>query len=232
MNICLIEDNDMLRQATVALLARHGHWTMGLVCAEDVDDMSFNPSPDLFLIDLNLPGEDGLSLTRRLRAAQPLVGIIIMTARTELQDKVAGYESGADLYLPKPVDPMELLAAVDSVERRLQQNRTLLRFSSDTPSELCLDQRSRMLQGQHGQESLSEKETAILVGLSRAQGHLLESWQIMVTAGEDPATYAKSSLEVRMLRLRQKISKVSGIERCLPAVRGYGYQLAVSVMVI
>lgn len=121
MNILVVEDNDSLRQATVAMLIRHGHWTTGLVCAEDLDDLRLNPQPDLFIIDLNLPGEDGLSLSRRLRAAQPLVGIIMVTARSLLGDKLAGYESGADLYLAKPVDPAELLAAVESLGRRLHR---------------------------------------------------------------------------------------------------------------
>jgi len=231
MNILVIEDNDSLRQATVAMLNRHGHRTTGLICAEDVDDMRFDPVPDLFVIDLNLPGEDGLSLARRLRASQPLVGIIIVTARSRLGDKVAGYESGADIYLPKPVDPAELLAAIESLERRLQHSRSLLQ-STDPAHEFRLDQVGRVLQGVLGTELLSENETAILVGLGRAPGNRLESWQLMAAVGEDPATYAKSSLEVRMLRLRHKLVKVGAHERCLPAIRGYGYQLGVSVRVI
>lgn len=231
MKILVIEDNDSLRQATVAMLERHGHRASGLICAEDVDDMRLDPVPDLFLIDLNLPGEDGLSLARRLRASQPLVGIIIVTARSQLGDRVAGYACGADIYLPKPVDPAELLAAVASLERRLHGSRNLLQ-SADRVQELILDQAGRVLQGALGTESLSENETAILVGLSRAQGNRLETWQIMAAVGEDPALYAKSSLEVRILRLRQKLVKVGANERCLPAIRSYGYQLGISVRVI
>ncbi len=231
MNIIVIEDNDNLRQATVAMLTRHGHPATGLICAEDVDEMRFDPAPGLFVIDLNLPGEDGLSLARRLRASQPLVGIIIVTARSRLGDKVAGYESGADLYLPKPVDPAELLAAVESLERRLQHSRRLLQ-PGEPVHELRLDQVGRVLQGALGTELLSQNETAILVGLSRAPGSRLESWQIMAAIDKDPATYAKSSLEVRMLRLRQKLVRVGAHDRCLPALRSYGYQLGVPVRVI
>jgi DNA-binding response OmpR family regulator len=228
-NIVVIEDNDNLRQATVAMLTHHGHWVTGLVCAEDVDDMRLDPPPDLFLVDLNLPGEDGLSLAKRLRTAQPLVGIIMVTARGLLGDKLAGYESGADIYLAKPVDPEELLAAVKSLSRRLL-NSARLQQRSVTSNELFLDQIGRTLRGPQGEETLSECETAILVGLSRAPGTRLQTWQVMHTLNEDPETYSKSALEVRMVRLRRKLVKVGANRGCLPAVRSFGYQLAVNVV--
>lgn len=231
MNIIVIEDNDSLRRATVKMLNRHGHLATGLVCAEDVDDIRPDPPPDLFVIDLNLPGEDGLSLSRRLRAAQPLVGIIMVTARNLLGDKVAGYKNGADIYLPKPVDPAELLAAVDSLARRLRSNSSLLK-SNDSGHVLLLDQASRILRGVAGEEVMSESEVAILVGLGRAQANRLETWQIMDLLGENSETYSKSALEVRILRLRQKLLKVGCVKRCLPVVRSYGYQLAVPLSII
>lgn len=231
MNILVIEDNDNLRDATVSMLIHHGHWATGLVCAEDVDDMHLSPAPDLFVLDLNLPGEDGLSLARRLRTAQPLVGIIMVTARSLLGDKLAGYENGADIYLPKPVDPTELLAAVEALGRRMRSN-VLLHHKGHTETDLCVNQAARLLCGPKGQEALSEGETALLVGLSRAPGNRLESWQLMQTLKADPEAYAKSALEVRILRLRQKLVSVGADRRCLPAVRSYGYQLATPVVVI
>lgn len=231
MKIVVIEDNDILRYATVAMLARHGHLVTGLVCAEDVDDIRLNPPPEIFIIDLNLPGEDGVSLTRRLRMAQPLLGIIMVTARSQLNDKLIGYESGADIYLPKPVDYKELLAAVEALGRRIQRCNMLL--DSKHSSELLqLNEVGRLLHGPEGTEMLSEKETAILAVLNRAQGHRLETWQIMMTIGEDVETYAKSSLEVRMLRLRQKLYKVGAGKRCLLSIRGYGYQLNVHLIIL
>lgn len=231
MNILVIEDNDNLRQATVAMLTHHGHWVTGMVCAEDVDDMRLDPPPDLFIVDLNLPGEDGLSLAKRLRAAQPLVGIIMVTARGHLGDKLAGYESGADIYLHKPVDPTELLAAVESLGRRMLSS-VEVRNKKYNSNELCLDQIGRTLKGPQGEETLSECEMAILVGLSRAPGNRLQTWQVMQALNQDPETYSKSALEVRMVRLRQKLSKVGAQPRCLTAVRSYGYQLIVQVLVI
>ncbi|NIC41286.1 response regulator transcription factor [Aquabacterium sp. A08] len=223
MNILVIEDNDSLRHATVQMLNRNGHRASGLVCAEDIDDMPLDPAPDLYLIDLNLPGEDGLSLSRRLRAAQPYVGIIMVTARGQVDDKLAGYESGADIYLPKPVDPAELLAAVCTLGRRLDAPRpaTGLPQASAFRVELA----TRTLHGPNGTETLSESELSTLTGLSRAKSRRLETWQIMHMIGVDPETYSKASLEVRMVRLRQKLHRVGAPTGAIPPVRGYGYRL-------
>lgn len=231
MNILVVEDNDALRKATVAMLLRNGHAASGLVCAEDVDDIRLDPPPDLFIIDLNLPGEDGLSLAQRLRAAQPLVGIIMVTARSLLGDRLAGYEHGADIYLPKPADPGELLAAIESLGRRLMvQSRKLDEEAG--PVCLRLDQASRMLHGPSASVALSVSEVAVLAGLSRAQAHRLETWQIMGLVGEDPSSYTKASLEVRMVRLRKKLIEVGGSPRCLPSLRGFGYQLGLSIRLL
>lgn len=231
MNIVVVEDNDSLRKATVAMLLRSGYQASGLVCAEDVDDVRLDPPPDLFIIDLNLPGEDGLSLAQRLRAAQPLVGLIMVTARSLLGDKLAGYEHGADIYLPKPVDPAELLAAIESLGRRLKVQ--ISKPDDDTASVgFRLDQASRTLHGPSGSVALSVSEVAVLAGLCRAQARRLETWQIMGLVGEDPASYTKASLEVRVVRLRKKLIQVGGSARSLPSLRGFGYQLAIPVRLL
>ena len=120
LSIVIVEDNDDLRELTADALRAQGHQVCALPCAEAVDDALSAAPADVFLIDLNLPGEDGLSLARRIRNAQPLVGIIIISARAELTDKVVGYDSGADVYLPKPVPLEELSAALKSFARRRQ----------------------------------------------------------------------------------------------------------------
>ena len=76
----MVEDNDSLREATVDFLSRQGHQVSGLVCAEDVDDTPTRDVPDLYVIDVNLPGESGFSLAERIRSSQPRAGIVLMTA--------------------------------------------------------------------------------------------------------------------------------------------------------
>jgi len=120
LSIIVVEDNDSLRKATVAMLVREGHQASGLVSAEEVDGVIHDIKPDIFVIDLNLPGEDGISLAKRLKTAMPLVGIIMVTARNRLDERLEGYENGADIYLTKPVAPSELLATVSSLGRRMK----------------------------------------------------------------------------------------------------------------
>ena len=83
--------------------------------AEEINDVAGGFSPDIYVIDLNLPEEDGLSLTKRLRKLHPSVGIVITTARAQIGEKVLGYESGADLYLTKPIDERLLLQTIRQV---------------------------------------------------------------------------------------------------------------------
>jgi len=123
LSIVLVEDNDDLRDLTADALRAEGHRVTALACAEELEDRARGVAADLFLIDLNLPGEDGFSLSRRIRKAQPLVGIVIVSARSDLQGKVDGYECGADWYLPKPVPIEELLAAISSFARRSHATR-------------------------------------------------------------------------------------------------------------
>ena len=90
LHILVIEDNDSLRMATVAMLTRAGHRVSGLVSAEEVNDTLLQDKPDIFLIDLNLPGEDGISLSKRIKASMPLAGIIMVTARNRLDERLLG----------------------------------------------------------------------------------------------------------------------------------------------
>ena len=119
LNIVVVEDNHDLREAIVEVLTAQGHRVLGLSCSEELGDEGAQAVIDLLVVDLNLPGEDGVSLTRRLRATQPGLYILVMTARDTVRDKVSGYEAGADMYLTKPVSIEELTAAVKSLDRRL-----------------------------------------------------------------------------------------------------------------
>lgn len=115
-SILIIEDNEDLREITVELLSAEGHQVIGVDSAEAAS--AHASDVDLMLVDLNLPGEDGLSLTRRMRSARPDLGIIILTARGLPGDIKLGYDAGADLYLPKPVEFEQLMAAIAGLPQR------------------------------------------------------------------------------------------------------------------
>ena len=227
LSIVLVEDNDDLRELTADALRDEGHRVVALSCAEELEDQARGVAADVFLIDLNLPGEDGFSLSRRIRQVHPLVGIVIISARSDLQDKVVGYDSGADWYLPKPVPFAELSAALKSFARRRQAQQVDTVMPSGG---LRLQQRE--LHGPVGSVRLTPAEENLLTALARAPSGRLENWQLLELFGLDSADVSKTSLEVRITRLRKKLSQVGAQGLCLESIRGIGYQLNVPVQVV
>lgn len=227
LSIVLVEDNDDLRELTAEALRDEGHRVVALSCAEELEDQARGVAADVFLIDLNLPGEDGFSLSRRIRQAHPLVGIVIISARSDLQDKVVGYDSGADWYLPKPVPFAELSAALKSFARRRQAQQV----DTVTPSG-ALRLQQRELHGPVGSLRLTPAEEKLLTAFARAPSGQLENWQLLELIGLDSVDVSKTSLEVRITRMRKKLSQVGAQGLCLASIRGIGYQLKVPVQVI
>lgn len=220
LKILLIEDNDQLREATMAFLSQEGHDVVGVPMAEELADTTGGFIPDVYIIDINLPDEDGLSLTRRLRVTHPQAGIVITTARTQIGDKVAGYESGADLYLTKPVHPRELIASVAALGKRTRMR--------DTAEErnLVLQLSRLRLVGPAGDLEVTPDEAKVLSALARAPGRTLERWQIAELVSPDhEQTPSSSMIEMRIARLRKKLVAVGAPQPCLKAVHKVGYVL-------
>lgn len=229
LNVVLVEDHDILRELLAQALQEANHTVVALSCAEELEDVAAGQPVDVFLVDLNLPGEDGLSLTERLRAAYPLAGIIIVTARCGLNDKLEGYAHGADLYLTKPLEVPELCAAVASQGRRQQRVQGLL---TQHHTYTLLQQQLQLTKAGHPTVSMSSAEVAILVTFARAPGQRLAYWQIAETLGLDLQTYAKASLEVRIVRLRKKLVEAGAPATCIEAVRSHGYQLCIELRIV
>lgn len=225
LNILLVEDHDALREVTLAALARHGYRARGVSCAEEVSEACGAERVDVFLIDLGLPDEDGLALAARIRASQPEVGIIIMTARAEQASRVAGYQQGADIYLAKPVSPEELIAALRSLARRLSPQRP------PEPLRFTVDRAQLLLKGAAGQSRLSEAELALLVAWSCASAQRLEFWQIVGILGQFNSDVGKAALEVRMVRLRKKFIEAGGQVDAIRSVRLIGYELTATLLI-
>lgn len=118
MNVLIVEDETSLAQALEHILQREGHLTDWVADGQSALDYARLSSYDLILLDVMLPKLDGFSVARQLRAEQNPVPVLMLTARTALQDKVSGLDSGADDYLTKPFEPEELLARVRAMTRR------------------------------------------------------------------------------------------------------------------
>jgi DNA-binding response OmpR family regulator len=224
LKVLLIEDNDQLREATLAVLGQKGHEVVGISMAEDLVDVTGGFMPDVYIIDVMLPDEDGLSLTRRLRANHPQAGIIITTALTTISDKVEGYASGADLYLTKPVHPRELIASLEALGNRIKPR------TSDQEQGLVLQVSRLRLVGPNGDLDVSISDVMILSAFIRAPGQSLERWQIsdIVSTTQDPHPSA-SMIEMRIARVRKKLLMAGAVQPCMKAVHKVGYVLCCPV---
>ena len=229
LNIVVVEDNDDLRESIVEVLDARGHQVIGLSCAESLSDEGARTPIDLLVVDLNLPGEDGLSLARRLRHTQPALSILILTARNTVRDKVDGYEAGADMYLTKPVSIEELSAAVKSIERRFQ----LQHATHSVPDGLVLDSAGLKATGPGGSVELSVTEVALLSALARAPSRRLAYWQLLEVMTPGLTGANQGSLAVRMTRLRKKLNGTGFEGTTIQAVRQEGcYQLCLPVQLL
>lgn len=222
LHILVVEDNDGLREATVDFLSAQGHHVTGVVCAQEVDDTPTRDVPDLYLIDVNLPGENGFSLAGRLRRTHPVAGIVLMTARGQLSDRLEGYASGADNYLIKPVEQMELLACIQNLARRIKPQLSTI----DT---LELNSLSLCLMGPQGKSVVSHGESMLLAAFIRAAGQKLERWQAMQLVDPTEKGLSAANLEMRITQVRRKLTQCGAPEDAIRTLRGFGYALSCSI---
>lgn len=226
LQILVVEDNDSLREATVDFLRQQSHQVAGVVSAEDVDDTPTRDVPDLYVIDVNLPGENGFSLAERIRASQPMAGIVLMTARGQLNDRLQGYEAGADNYLIKPVEQAELLVCINNLARRLKTR------AQETASQLVLNSQTLRLSGPLGEVSLNLTESLLLAALCRSAGQKLERWQAMQLIDAKDKGLVAANLEMRISALRKKLAGCGAPEEAIRTLRGFGYALSCPIELV
>lgn len=224
LNIVVVEDHHSLRELTVEALLSKGHHVVGIENAEELPELLGMPI-DLMVIDLNLPGEDGISLARRIRQTQPDIGIIMLTARIQTADRVAGFESGADIYLNKPTSLEELSVAIQAVSRRIKPKfiKTI---------DLKLDEQQCMLTGSLRLVSLTQHELTLLVAFTRANNQKLENWQLISLITTSEKEYSKTNLEVMITRLRKKLVKAGSNPHPIISIRDFGYQLSEQIKLL
>ena len=222
LTVMVVEDNDALREATLAMLEQAGYQAIGADSAEALDETPLTRAPDLYVLDLNLPGEDGLVLASRLRKAQPRAGIIITTARTQTHDRVTGYAVGADIYMPKPVDPQELLAALTALAKRLRRD--------DNGQGLRLNDDQLLLRGPQGECRLADSEVRLLIALSSAKDQTLERWQVAAQLNPEREDISADNLQNRISQLRRKMTSCGAEGDVIKAIRGSGYRLCVPLV--
>jgi DNA-binding response OmpR family regulator len=234
-HLLIVEDDELLRDGLSEQLRRAGHSLAAAVDGQDALQQLQSSPFDGVLLDLGLPRIDGLTVLRRLRQSQPALPVLILTARDDVEDRVAGLNAGADDYLTKPFDMDELRARLQSMLRRA----SLPAFGQPTPGAgappestvadgLRLDPNlPRAWLGSQAID-LTSREWALLDLLVRHSGQVvsreavLAAWQGQ--PGESPAQppLASNALEVYVHRLRRKLD---GSAFSIRNIRGLGYLL-------
>ena len=218
LNIVVVEDHDNLRDITVETLTAAGHQVTGVGSAEEFSELPAQASVDLMLIDLNLPGEDGISLARRVRLNQPDIGIIMLTARGKVSEKLQGYENGADIYLTKPTTMEELNAAVLALSRRLK--------SSQANGQWHLNRTQWLLTAPDGASlKLTAKEYVFVHRLAEAKGEVVTKARLSIELDGHDADLGFNRMDVLLSRLRKKGKEVLGCELPIKAVTALGFVL-------
>lgn len=223
--LLLVEDHFALREMMLESLHALNYPVLAYESSEKALASTNAGACHIALLDINLPGENGLYLAQQLRLKNPNIGIILLTVRNQLADKLEGYKAGADLYLPKPVAPEELDAAIQALCRRipsLQQADLILHHATQ--------QISNTLQASL---RLSPEDCRLLTVLVQASQSRLEYWELAEHLSLDlDSETLRSNLEKRVSRLRCKLTQLGQPSTAIKALRGYGYQLTCSVQII
>ncbi len=223
--ILVVDDDARLRSLLQRFLSEAGFRVTTADSAEQARDRLRFLQPDLMVLDVMMPGESGLSLTQSLKAEAGSLPIILLTAAGAPEDRIAGFEAGADDYLPKPFEPRELVLRIRAMLRRGQ--------ALSPPAELPLgpvqlgvmsfDPARGELRGPSGSVRLTGGEAALLTAMAARAHEVLSREEIAAALGTDESS--ERAIDVQMTRLRRKIETDPRDPRFLHTVRGRGYVL-------
>ena len=225
--ILVIEDEPAIQELISAALQHAGHRTTCALSAEEANVLINGPLPDVVLIDWMLPGMSGIQYARKLRGDERTrdLPIILLTARSEEQDKVAGLEAGADDYLTKPFSPRELVARIKSVLRRRAPQITDDRVEVDG---LCVDPVTRRVTAKGRSLDLGPTEYRLLHFFMTHAERVFSRPQLLDQVWGDHIFVEERTVDVHIRRLRMAL-EVTGHDRLIQTVRGSGYRFSTTV---
>ncbi len=230
-HILIVDDHREIRDAVSQYLRRNGYRTTTARDAVEMDARLKAGRFDLIVLDVMMPGEDGLSVCRRL-SAQGVAPILMLTALGEETDRIIGLEIGADDYLPKPFNPRELLARIKAILRRTGNRQPAERIEGRHLKFAGweLDPDRRLLTHDDGREvSLTTAEFRLLqVFLARPRFVLSREQLLDLTSGREAHVFDRT-IDNQVSRLRRKIEDDPAHPAIITTVRGGGYSLSVDV---
>lgn len=221
--ILVIEDDPNLARIVISYLERDGFTVCSSLRGDTGLDMVFNEKPDLVLLDLNLPGMDGMDVANEIRRETD-IPIIMVTARVEETDRLEGFTSGADDYISKPFSPRELVARVKAVLHRSNKISTV-------PSHIVvglLDINHEYHDVKIGEKEidLTPTEYQLLYAMATHPGHVFSRLQLLETLDKGVFDGYERSIDVHIKNLRRKIEPDPRNPRFIETVFGIGYRFS------
>jgi DNA-binding response OmpR family regulator len=233
--LLVVDDEPELRSLLVEYFVRHGFAVEAVADAAAARASLALRPPALAILDINMPGENGLSLARWMREAHARVGLVMLTTASDTVDRVVGLELGADDYVPKPFEMRELLARVRAVLRRAETTAAAPAAAASDPAAatpsrrvafgaclLDLDER-RLLGADARDIDISAAEFDLLALFARHPNRPLNRDQIMEQAHNRGWDVFDRSIDLRIMRLRRKIEKNPDKPELIKTVRNVGY---------
>ena len=225
-HLLIVDDDQRIRQLLQKYLVRNGFLVSIAQDAAQAKRLLCGLSFDLIVLDVMMPDQDGLSLTRELRESID-IPILLLTARSESEDRISGFEAGADDYLPKPFEPKELLLRIHAILRRVPEQ---VEIDSQPKLILLGEVKYDVRKGELWQADLHIRLTGTEAQLMRifakSVGQPISRAELMSEMGRDHWQSQDRAIDVQITRLRRKIEANPKEPRYLQTVRGSGYMLA------
>jgi DNA-binding response OmpR family regulator len=223
-HILTIDDDALIRRSLAFLLEQAGYRVSAAGSAEDGLSLAQSDPPDLVLLDIGLPGMDGLDALQRLRG-QSDAPVIFLTARRRELEQALGLELGADDYVTKPFDSTVLLARIKAVLRRYQRVAPAAVTSQLAVGDLVIDTMAHSVTAAGAPLELSPREFDLLLALAQQAGAVLTADELLTTVWGPEFVGEPQVLYVHMRRLREKVEAEPSRPQRLVTVRGVGYKL-------
>lgn len=221
-HILIVDDDTRIRELLTRYLSQNGYRVTAAESAADARRKMEGLAFDLLVLDVMMPGENGISLARALRAGDSDVPILMLTARSETEQRIEGLDAGADDYLGKPFDPRELLLRIGNiVRRRAPDDASLVEQIVFGPFIFVIAKRELKRNG--AVVKLTDRERDILVRFARNPGETIARHALV----DDDAEIGERTIDVQINRLRRKLEADPANPRYLQTVRGMGYRLSI-----
>lgn len=223
--ILIVDDEPDVREVVEEYLVAHGYAAIGADGADAAKALVERHPVDLALVDVNMPGEDGLSLARYLRERHAAIAVVMLTSAATVVDRIVGLEMGADDYVPKPFDPRELVARVKSVLRRTSAaGRAQIGAERVRVGRCVLDLDAHRLTDEAGTEiAMTPLEYDLLRAFAENPNRPLSRERILNLNQQRDWDPFDRSVDLRVMRLRKKIEPDPEHPRFIRTVRNEGY---------